>query len=93
MNELAVVANGTDWSRLKAFVLDSVSSPITKRVYNLGLDRGGSVWRDPISSLRFQVEQDQSTSVRVLRSAGERPEAMTSRLRLTWLQTFRRWGQ
>ena len=30
--------NGTDWRRLKALVLDSVSSPITKRVYNLGLD-------------------------------------------------------
>jgi integrase len=27
-----------DWRRLKALVLDSVSSPITKRVYNLGLD-------------------------------------------------------
>jgi integrase len=27
-----------NWHRLKALVLDSVSSPITKRVYNLGLD-------------------------------------------------------
>jgi integrase len=38
MNELAVVDKGADWSRLNALVLDSVSSPITKRVYNLGLD-------------------------------------------------------
>jgi integrase len=38
MNELAVVDKGADWCRLKALVLDSVSSPITKRVYNLGLD-------------------------------------------------------
>jgi integrase len=38
MNELAVVDKGKDWRRLKALVLDSVSSPITKRVYNLGLD-------------------------------------------------------
>ena len=38
MNELVVVDNGADWRRLKAFVLDSVSSPITKRFYNLGLD-------------------------------------------------------
>jgi len=38
MNELAVVDKGADWRRLKALVLDSVSSPITKRVYNLGLD-------------------------------------------------------
>src|SRR6516162_227772 len=37
MNELAVVDKGVDWRRLKALVLDSVSSPITKRVYNLGL--------------------------------------------------------
>src|SRR5215471_8699360 len=38
MNALAVVDKGTDWRRLKGLVLDSVSSPITKRVYNLGLD-------------------------------------------------------
>src|SRR5215472_3364974 len=38
MNELAVMDKGADWRRLKALVLDSVSSPITKRVYNLGLD-------------------------------------------------------
>src|SRR5215831_11198015 len=38
MNELAVVNKGEDWRRLKVLVLDSVSSPITKRVYNLGLD-------------------------------------------------------
>jgi len=39
MNELAVVDKGADWRWLKALVLDSVSSPITKRVYKLGLDR------------------------------------------------------
>jgi hypothetical protein len=38
MTELAVVEKGADWHRLKSLVLDSVSSPITKRVYNLGLD-------------------------------------------------------
>jgi hypothetical protein len=27
-----------EWLRLKSLVLDSVSSPITRRVYNLGLD-------------------------------------------------------
>ena len=32
MNEIAVVERATDWRRLKALVLDSVSSPITKRV-------------------------------------------------------------
>ena len=38
MNELAVADKGAEWGRLKALVLDSVSSPITRRVYNLGLD-------------------------------------------------------
>ena len=38
MNDLVVVKRAADWRRLKALVLDSVSSPITKRVYNLGLD-------------------------------------------------------
>ena len=38
MNEIAVVEKGADWRRLKSLVLDSVSSPTTKSVYNLGLD-------------------------------------------------------
>jgi site-specific recombinase XerD len=38
MNELVVADRPTHWHRLKALVLDSVSSPITRRVYNLGLD-------------------------------------------------------
>jgi integrase len=38
MNELIVVEKLAEWQRLKALVLDSVSSPITKRVYNMALD-------------------------------------------------------
>jgi site-specific recombinase XerD len=38
MNALVVADRATEWRRLKALVLDSVSSPITRRVYNLGLD-------------------------------------------------------
>jgi hypothetical protein len=38
MTDLIVVPQAAQWQRLKALVLDSVSSPITKRVYNLGLD-------------------------------------------------------
>src|SRR5437016_6964342 len=38
MNELVLANRTADWRRLKMLVLDSVSSPITKRVYNLGLD-------------------------------------------------------
>jgi len=35
MTELAVVEKIAEWQRLKALVLDSVSSPITRRVYNM----------------------------------------------------------
>ena len=38
MNELVLANRAGDWRRLKMLLLDSVSSPITKRVYNLGLD-------------------------------------------------------
>jgi site-specific recombinase XerD len=38
MNDLVLANKAADWHRLKALVLDSVSSPITRRVYNLGLD-------------------------------------------------------
>ena len=38
MNEITVVDKDADWHRPKSLVLDFVSSPITKRVYNLGLD-------------------------------------------------------
>ena len=38
MNDLVVADRAAEWRRLKALVLDSVSSPITRRVYNLALD-------------------------------------------------------
>src|ERR1019366_1265724 len=38
MTDLIVVPKGAQWQRLKRLVLASVSSPITRRVYNLGLD-------------------------------------------------------
>ena len=38
MNELTVVDRATEWRRMKSLVLDSVSSPITRRVYNMALD-------------------------------------------------------
>ena len=38
MTDLIVVPQTNQWHKLKALVLDSVSSPITKRVYNLGLN-------------------------------------------------------
>src|SRR3984893_1226782 len=38
MNELILVERPDKWQMLKALVLDSVSSPITRRVYNMALD-------------------------------------------------------
>src|SRR5579871_1528061 len=38
MTDLTVLPRIEEWQRLKQLVLDSVSSPITKRVYNMALD-------------------------------------------------------
>src|SRR6201984_747150 len=38
MNELISIEKIAQWQKLKTLVLDSVSSPITKRVYNMALD-------------------------------------------------------
>jgi len=38
MTDLIIVPQTNQWHKLKAMVLDSVSSPITRRVYNLGLN-------------------------------------------------------
>jgi site-specific recombinase XerD len=38
MNDLVAIGKIAQWQKLKALVLDSVSSPITKRVYNMALD-------------------------------------------------------
>ena len=43
MTALIVADKTSEWRRLKALVLDSVSSPITRRVYNLGLDEFNSM--------------------------------------------------
>ena len=38
MNALVPAVKTAEWHKLKALVLDSVSSPITRRMYNLALD-------------------------------------------------------
>src|SRR5215813_11229471 len=38
MNDLIAVEKIAQWEKLKALVLDSVSSPITRRVYNMALN-------------------------------------------------------
>jgi hypothetical protein len=39
MNELIAIEKIAQWEKLKALVLDSVSSPITKRVHNMALNK------------------------------------------------------
>jgi hypothetical protein len=38
MNDLVAIEKIAQWQKLKMLVLDSVSSPITKRVYNMALN-------------------------------------------------------
>ncbi|HEY4363271.1 MAG TPA: hypothetical protein VGN17_20045 [Bryobacteraceae bacterium] len=38
MNDLTVVPEIPGWQKLKGMVLDGVSSPITRRVYNMALE-------------------------------------------------------
>src|SRR5258706_5837412 len=38
MNDLVLAEKAADWTKLKTLVLDSVSSPITRRVYNMALN-------------------------------------------------------
>ena len=45
MNDLIAVKKMAEWDRLKALVFDSVSSPITRRVYNMALNEFSLVGR------------------------------------------------
>src|SRR5260370_15433928 len=56
MNELVTAKRVVDWRRPKALVLDSVSSPITRRVYNLGLDEFFEWFGREPRSARGQLE-------------------------------------
>ena len=66
MNDLIVVEKIAQWQKLKALVLDSVSSPITKRVYNMALDefmtwfqrelRRGGFCKATVSAWRASLE-------------------------------------
>jgi hypothetical protein len=54
MNGLIAVEKIARWQKLKALVLDSVSSPITKRMYNMALNEF-MAW--------FQVPTDRLSTV------------------------------
>ena len=55
MNELIAVQKIAGWEKLKTLVLDSVSSPITKRVYSMALNEFLAWFQqapDPVSPRR-----------------------------------------
>jgi integrase/recombinase XerD len=66
MNDLIVAEKIANWQRLKALVLDSVSSPITKRVYSMALNeflawfrqepRPGGFCKATVSAWRVSLE-------------------------------------
>jgi integrase/recombinase XerD len=66
MNDLIVAEKIAQWQKLKALVLDSVSSPITRRVYNMALDefmawfrqepRHGGFCKATVSAWRVSLE-------------------------------------
>jgi site-specific recombinase XerD len=81
MNDLVVAEKIAQWQKLKALVLDSVSSPITKRVYNMALDefiewfrqepRPGGFCKATVSAWRVTLEDRRlgSSSVIIRMSA------------------------
>ena len=86
MNELIVAEKIAQWRKLKALVLDSVSSPITKRVYNMALDefmdwfrrepRPGGFCKATVSAWRVSLED---------RSLGRRQSSFVCRPFASWL--------
>jgi hypothetical protein len=74
MNDLISLEKIAQWQKLKTLVLDRVSSPITKRVYNMALEEfmawfqqapragftkaTGSAWRVSLALQRRRAEQE-----------------------------------
>jgi hypothetical protein len=92
MNEVVVASRASDWQRLKALVLDTVSSPITRRVYNLGLDefiawyglefRPAGFTKATVAAWRVSLETRKlgpiSINVRITASASWRSRLLTT---------------
>src|ERR1035441_1969293 len=101
MNELVVADRVSEWRRLKALVLDSVSSPITRRVYNLGLDefiawfaeapRPAGFTKATVTASRVALEAHGSGLSRST-SGSRRSESWRSKLPTTgcWPRSWRR---
>ena len=82
MNDLVVADRASEWRNLKALVLDSVSSPITRRVYNLGLDefiawyteepRPAGFTKATVTAWRVALEAPQETRADLDQRCGSR---------------------
>ena len=71
MNNLIAVQKIAGWQKLKTLVLDSVSSPITKRVYNMALDEFLGWFQHPtVRGVPTRV-----VCVRLRNTATQRPHA------------------
>ena len=91
MNDLISLEKIAQWQKLKTLVLDSVSSPITKRVYNMALDefmgwfqqapRAGFT-KATVSAWRVSLEDRRLGSSSIIlgcqRSANWRPKQPTT---------------
>ena len=79
MNELTLANRAANWPRLKTLVLDGVSSPITKRVYNQspGPDSPRPRWAPGRVALKARRSGAVSINVRII--AGREPGPSTGR--------------
>jgi hypothetical protein len=59
MTELIVAQRDEVWGRLKAMVLDSVSFPITRRVYNMALDEFPAWWNTQLPNRKMRNVLDE----------------------------------
>jgi hypothetical protein len=64
MNDLVVLGKIAEWEKLKALVLDSVSSPITKRVYNMALNEF-MAWFQQAPRPGFRIPTSLTTGSRI----------------------------
>ena len=61
-----------EWEKLKELVVDSVSSPITKRVYNMALDEFMAWWKPPVQAMPSTAAQDGAFAFGCLLAGGLR---------------------
>ena len=85
MNELIAVEKIAQWQKLKTLVLDSVSSPITKRVYNMALDEFYGLVPAGAAAGLHQGDRERVAGIAGRASAsGRRPSSLECRRSASW---------